>query len=70
MEYVVCLTCLTIASTRPHHTVDAGHNRGVAGEWCNAVGGLGGGTMFVFKVFGVVGVAWVGFRVDGDLKFG
>ena len=26
--------------------------------------------MFLFEVFGRVGVAWVGFRVDGDLKFG
>ena len=39
-------------------------------EWCNAVGGFGGGAMFVFKLYGRFGVALVGFVVDGDLKFG
>ena len=70
MEYVVCSTCLTIASAGPHHTVDVGRNRGVGGEWCNSVGGLGGGAVFLFEVFGGVGVALVGFEVDGALKFG
>ena len=70
MESVVCSTCLTIASTGPHHTVDVGRNRCVGGEWCNAAGGFGGGAVFVFGVFGGVGVALVGFKVDGDLKFG
>ena len=70
MESVVCSTCLTIASTWPHHTVDVGQNIGVVGEWCNAVGGFRGGAVFVFKVFGGVGVVLVGFEVDGALKFG
>ena len=70
MEYVVCSTCLTIASAGPHHTVDVGRNRGVGGEWCNSVGGFRGGDVFVFEVFSRVGVALVGFEVDGDMEFG
>ena len=70
MEYVVCLTYLNIASTGPHHTVDAGQNRGVGG-WCrNAVGGFVRGTVFVLDLFGGVGFSLVGFNVDGALKFG
>ena len=68
MEYVVCLTCINIASTRPHHTVDAGQNRGVGGWWHNVVGGFVGGAVFVFKLFGGVGVSLVGFKVDGALN--
>ena len=70
MEYVVCLTCLNIASTGPHHTVDSVRNRGVCGGWRNAIGGFGGGAVFVVEVFGGVEVSLVGFEVDGDLKFG
>ena len=70
MESVVCLTCLNIASTGPHHTVNVGRNRGVGGEWCNSIGGFRGGDVFVFEVFSGVGVALVGFEVDGALKFG
>ena len=62
------MTCLTIASTGPHNAVDVGQNRGVGGGWCNDVGGFGGGAVFVFKVFGGVGVSLVGFKVDGALK--
>ena len=50
--------------------VDVGRNIGVGGEWCNAVGGFRGGAVFVFEVFGGVGVSLVGFEVDGALKFG
>ena len=67
MESVVCLTCITTVSTRPHYTVDVGRNRGVGGEWCNAVGGFGGVSVFVFEVFGGFMVSLVGFEVDGDL---
>ena len=70
MESLVCSTCLTISPTGPHHTVDVGQNRGVGGEWRNAVSWFGGGAVFVFEVFGGVGVALMGFKVDGDLKFG
>ena len=70
MESVVCSTCLTIASTGPHHTVYVGRNIGVDGGWRNAVSGFGGGAVFVFEVFGGVGVLLVGFELDGDLKFG
>ena len=70
MESVVCSTCLTIASTGPHHTVDVGRNRGVGGEWCNTVGGFGGGAVFLFEVFGGFRVALVGLEVDEALKFG
>ena len=70
MEYIVYSTCLTIASTGPHHTVDVGRNRGLGGEWCNAVGGFGRGAVFVFEVFDGVGVKILRFGVDGDLKFG
>ena len=70
MEYVVCLTCLTIASTGYHHTLDVGRNIGVVGGWCNAVDGFGGGAVFVFEVFGGFVVSLVGFEVDGALKFG
>ena len=70
MESVVCPACLTIASTGPHHTVYAERNRGVGGGWHNAVGGFGGGAVFVFDLFGRVRVSLVGFEVDGALKFG
>ena len=50
--------------------MDVGQNRDVGGEWCNTVGGFRGGALFVFEVFGGVGVALVGFEVDGALKFG
>ena len=70
MEYVLRSTRLNIDSTGSHHTVNVGQNIGVGGEWCNAVGGFGGGALFVFEVFGGVGVALVVFEVDGDLKFG
>ena len=70
MEYVVCLTCITIYSTGTHHKVDVGRNIGVGGEWCNAVGGFVGGAVFVFEVSGGVGVALVGFEVYRDMKFG
>ena len=70
MEPLGCSKCLTIVSTGTHHTVDVGRNRGLGGEWCNAGGGFGGGDVFVFKVFGGVGVALVGFEVDGDMEFG
>ena len=69
-EYVICSTCFTIASTGTHHKVDAGWNRGVGGGGRNAANGFGGGDVFVFEVFGGVGVSLVGFEVDGDLKFG
>ena len=69
MEFVVCLTCITIDSTGPHKTVDAGRNIGAGRGWHNAVGGFGGGADFLLEVFGVVGVLLVGFEVDGDLKF-
>ena len=69
MEYVVCSTCLTIESTGPHHTADVGRNRSVGGGWRNAVDGFGGGAVFVFNIFGRVGVSLVGFELDGDLKF-
>ena len=61
MESVVCSTCLNIASTGPHHTVDVGRNRGVRGERCNTVGGFVGGAVFIIEVFGRVRVALVGF---------
>ena len=70
VEYVVCSTCLTIAFTGSHHTVDAGRNRGVGGGWCNAVDGFRGGTAFMLKVIGGVRVSLVGLEVDGALKFG
>ena len=70
MEYVFCSTCLNIASTGDHHTVDAGRNRGVGGGWCNDVGGFGGGADFLFKLLGRVGVSLMVFEVDGALKFG
>ena len=70
MEYVVCSTCLTIASTGPHHTVDTGRNIGAGGGWRNAVGGFKGGADIVSEVLGGVGVSLVGFEVDGALKFG
>ena len=70
MEYVVCSTCLTIASTGPHHTVNTGQNRGVDGGWHNDVGGFGGCADFVFKILGRVRFSLMGFRVDGDMKFG
>ena len=70
MESVVCLTCLNIASTGPHHMVNTRRNRCVGEGWCNAVGGFGGGADFVFEVLGKVGFLLVGFEVDGDLKFG
>ena len=66
MESVVCSTCLIVASTRPHHTVDAGRNRGVGRGWCNAAGGFGGGADILFEVLVGVGVSLVGFEVDGD----
>ena len=50
--------------------MDAGWNRGVGGGGRNAANGFGGGDVFVFEVFGGVGVSLVGFEVDGDLKFG
>ena len=50
--------------------VYVGRNIVVGGEWCNDVGGFGGGAVLVFKVFGGVRVALVGFEVDGALKFG
>ena len=70
VESVVCSTCLNIAFTGSHHTVDAGRNRGVDGGWRNAVGGFGGGTEFMFTVIGGVRVSLVGLEVDGALKFG
>ena len=70
MKYVVCLTCITIASTGPQHMVDAGKNRGVGGGWCNYVGGFGGSADIVFEVLGGVRVTLVGFEVDGALKLG
>ena len=70
MEYVVYSTCLTIASIVPHHTVDVKRNKYLGGEWCNTVGGIGGGAVLVFKVFREVRVTLVGFEVDGDLEFG
>ena len=70
MKYVVCLTCFTIASTGPHHTVDIEQKRIIDREWCNAVGGFIGGDVFVFGVFGGVGVALMGFEVDGAQKLG
>ena len=63
-EYFVCSTCLTIASTGPHHTVDAGRDRCVGRGQRNAVGGFGGGADIVFKVLGGVDVSLVGFKVD------
>ena len=68
MEYVVCLTYINIASTGPHHIVDSGQNIGVEGGWHNSVGGFVGGAVFVFKLFGGVGVSLVGFKVDGALN--
>ena len=50
--------------------VDVGRNRDLGGGWCNAVSGFGGGDVFLFEVFGGVGVSLVGFEVDGALKFG
>ena len=50
--------------------MDVGRNRGVCREWFNAVGRFGGGAVFVFEVFGIVRVAFVGFKVYGSLKFG
>ena len=70
MEYVVCSTCLTIASTKPHQTVEAGWNRGVGGGWRNFVGGFRGGAIFAFEVFGGIRVSLVVFEVDRALKFG
>ena len=70
MESIVYLTCLTIFSTGPHHTVDAWRNRGVGGGWCNAVDGFGGGAVFVFKVFVGFRFSLVEFEVDGALNFG
>ena len=70
MESVFCSTCITIASIRPHHMVDTGQNRGAGGGWRNSVGGFGGGAVFVFEVFGGVRVSFMGFEVDGALKFG
>ena len=58
MEYFVCLTYLTIASTGPHHMVDTGRNRGVGGRWRKAVGGFRGCADFVFEVLGGVGFNW------------
>ena len=68
MKYAVCSTCLTIASTGTHHTLDSGRNRGVGGGWLNAVSGFVGGAVFVFKVFGGVRISLVGFEVDEGLK--
>ena len=68
MEYVVCLTCITIYSTGTHHKVDVGRNIGVGRGWRNSVGGFGGGADFLFEVIGGVGFLLVGFKVDGDLK--
>ena len=70
MESVVCSTWLTIASTRPHHTVDSRRNRGVCRGWHNSACGFGGGVDFMFKVLGRFGVSLVRFEVDWDLKFG
>ena len=70
MEYVVCSTCLTIASTGNHHAVCGGENRGVGGRWRNTVNRFGGGAIFLIEVFGVVRVSLVGLKVYGDLKFG
>ena len=50
--------------------MDVGQNIDAGGEWCNAVGGFRGGDVFVFEVFGRVGVALVGLEVDGALAFG
>ena len=50
--------------------VDVGRNRGVGREWCNAVSEFRGGDVFLFEVFGRVGVSLVGFEVDGALKSG
>ena len=58
------------ASTGLHHTVDIGRNIGVGGGWCNAVRGLGGCGVIVFKVFVKVGVAFLEFEVDVDINFG
>ena len=69
MEYSVCLKCLTIASIGPHHTVDAGRNRGVGGGWHKTVSGFGGGAAILFEALGGVRVSLVGFKVDGALKF-
>ena len=49
VESFVYSTCLTIASTSPHHTADAGRNIGVGGGWRNAVGGFGGGADFFLR---------------------
>ena len=70
VESVFWSTCLTIASTGSHHTVDAGQNRGVGWGWRNAIGGFGGGADIVFEVLGGVRVTLVGFEVDGALKLG
>ena len=70
MEYVVCYTWITIASTGPHKMLDIGWNRGVGGGWRKSVGRFGGGSDIVFEVLGVVRVSLLGFEVDGDLKFG
>ena len=58
MEYVLCSTCLTIASTGPHHTVDAGRNRYVGGGWRNAVGGFGGGDFLCLRYLAESGFHW------------
>ena len=50
--------------------VDVGWNRGVGIDWCNAVGGFGGGDVFVIEVFAGVRVILVGFEVDGAMIFG
>ena len=70
MESVFCSTCLTIYTPGPHHTVDVRQNRGVGREWCNSVDGFRGGAVFVFDVFGGVGVTLVVFKVYRALKFG
>ena len=49
--------------------LDAGQNRGVGRVWRNAVGGFRGGAVFLFDVFGGVGVSLVRFKLYGDLKF-
>ena len=54
----------TIASTGPHHTVDAGWDRGVGRGRRNAVGRLGVGDGVVFKVLGRADVSLVRFEVD------
>ena len=63
-ESVVCSKKFTIASTSPHHTVDAGRNCGLGGGLCNTLGGFVRGAGVLYEVLGGVYVSLVGFEVD------